>query len=213
VGLDFATFLSHNLYESSETFGEWEISMKIGYARTSTVEQIAGLEGQERELRAAGADKLFSERVSSVAKRDQLEAALEFCREGDVLVITKLDRLARSMADLVGITGRLKVKGVELQVLAMNLDTSTPTGKLMLNLMGSFAEFEREIMLERQREGVAKAKAEGKYRGRVPTAQRKAAEVIQLRGQGVKPESIAVQLGISRASVFRLLKGQSTRAN
>jgi DNA invertase Pin-like site-specific DNA recombinase len=112
------------------------------------------------------------------------------------------------MTDLVAITSKLKARGVEVQVLAMNLDTSTPTGKLMLNLMGSFAEFEREIMLERQREGVARAKAEGKYRGRVPTAQRKAAEVIQLRGHGVKPEEIATKLGISRASVFRVLKGQ-----
>jgi DNA invertase Pin-like site-specific DNA recombinase len=110
------------------------------------------------------------------------------------------------MTDLVAITSKLKAKGVELQIMAMNLDTSTPTGKLMLNLMGSFAEFERDIMLERQREGVAKAKAEGKYKGRVPTAQRKAAEVVQLRGQGVKPEAIAAQLGISRASVFRVLK-------
>ena len=92
------------------------------------------------------------------------------------------------MTDLVAITSKLKAKGVELQVLAMALDTSTPTGKLMLNLMGSFAEFERENMLERQREGVAKAKAEGKYRDRVPTAQRKAGEVVQLRGQGVKPD-------------------------
>ena len=119
--------------------------MKIGYARTSTVEQIAGLEAQECELRETGVEKVFSERVSSVAKREQLEAALDFCRNGDVLVVTKLDRLARSMTDLVAITSKLKAKGVELQVLAMNLDTSTPTGKLMLNLMGSFAEFEREI--------------------------------------------------------------------
>jgi DNA invertase Pin-like site-specific DNA recombinase len=187
--------------------------MKIGYARTSTVEQIAGLKPQERELREAGVEKVFSERVSSVAKREQLEAALEFCRKGDVLVVEKLDRLARSMTDLVGITARLKAKGVELQVLAMNLDTSTPTGKLMLNLMGSFAEFEREIMLERQREGVAKAKSEGKYKGRVPTAQRKAAEVVQLRGQGVKPAAIAEKLGISRASVFRVLKDRCDTVN
>jgi DNA invertase Pin-like site-specific DNA recombinase len=88
----------------------------------------------------------------------------------------------------------------------MNLDTTAPTGKLMLNLMGSFADFEREIILERQREGVARAKAEGKYRGRVPTAQRKAAEVLKLRGQGVSPQEIAAKLGISRASVFRVLK-------
>jgi DNA invertase Pin-like site-specific DNA recombinase len=98
----------------------------------------------------------------------------------------------------------------------MQLDTLTPTGKLMLNLMGSFAEFEREIMLERQREGVAKAKADGKYKGRVPTARRQSAEVIKLRGQGLRPEGIATQLGISRASVFRVLKdgrGASNRPN
>jgi DNA invertase Pin-like site-specific DNA recombinase len=116
------------------------------------------------------------------------------------------------MTDLVAITSNLKAKGVELQVLAMNLDTSTPTGKLMLNLMGSFAEFEREIMLERQRDGVAKAKAEGKYRGRVPTARRKATEVVQLRIHGVKPEEIAERLGISRASVFRVLKAHRRAA-
>lgn len=180
--------------------------MKIGYARTSTVEQIAGLEGQERDLKAAGADKVFSERVSSVAKRDQLEAALEFCREGDTLIVTKLDRLARSMAHLVTITQQLEKKGVTLNVLAMNLDTSTPTGKLMLNLLGSIAQFERELMLERQLEGIAKAKAEGKYKGRVPTAQRKAADVIKLKAEGLKAEEIADRLKISRASVFRVLK-------
>jgi DNA invertase Pin-like site-specific DNA recombinase len=149
---------------------------------------------------------VFSERVSSTTKRQQLEAALEFCRNGDVLIVTKLDRLARSMADLVSITSKLKAKGVGLRILAMQLDTATPTGKLMLNLMGSVAEFEREIMLERQREGVAKAKAAGKYKGRVPTARRQSAEVIKLRHQGIKPEQIATQLGISRASVFRVLK-------
>ena len=180
--------------------------MKVGYARTSTADQLAGLDAQVRDLKAAGTEKVFSERVSSVAKRQQLEDALEFCRDGDLLVITKLDRLARSMADLVSLTSKIKAKGVELQILAMQLDTSTPTGKLMLNLMGSFAEFEREIMLERQREGVAKAKAAGKYKGRVPTARRQSAEVIRQRAQGAKPEQIASQLGISRASVFRILK-------
>ncbi len=132
--------------------------MRVGYARTSTVEQIAGLEAQEKELKASGVEKLFSERISSVAKREKLEAALDFCREGDVLVVTKLDRLARSMADLVAITTKLTTKGVDLQVLGMGLDTSTATGKLMLNIMGSVAEFERSIMLERQKEGIARAK-------------------------------------------------------
>jgi DNA invertase Pin-like site-specific DNA recombinase len=182
------------------------MSMMVGYARTSTVDQLAGLDAQLRDLKAARVEKVFSERVSSTTKRQQLEAALEFCRNGDVLIVTKLDRLARSMADLVSITSKLKAKGVGLRILAMQLDTATPTGKLMLNLMGSFAEFEREIMLERQREGVANAKAAGKYKGRVPTARRQSVEVIKLRHQGIKPEQIATQLGISRASVFRVLK-------
>jgi DNA invertase Pin-like site-specific DNA recombinase len=194
------------------SFHRSPVPRPAGDARTSTVEQIAGLESQERELQAAGAEKVFSERVSSVAKREQLETALDFCRNGDVLVVTKLDRLARSMTDLVAITSKLKAKGVELQVLAMNLDPSTLTGKLMLNLMGSFAEFEREIMLERQREGVAKAKAAGKYKGRVPTARRQSAEVVKLRSGGMKPEQIATQLGISRASVFRVLQGNRSAA-
>lgn len=180
--------------------------MRIGYARTSTVEQIAGLEGQERDLRAAGVQKIFAERVSSVATRGQLEAALDFCREGDVLTVTKLDRLARSIDDLVAVTQRLKTKGVTLHILGMNLDTSTPTGKLMLNLLGSIAQFERELMLERQREGIARAKAEGKYKGRVPTAKRQAAEVAKLKAEGLKAEEIASKLKISRASVFRVLR-------
>lgn len=185
--------------------------VKIGYARTSTVEQVAGLEAQERALETAGVEKLFSERVSSVAKRDQLEAALDYVREGDNLIVTKLDRLARSVVDLVGITERMRDKGATLVILDMNLDTSTPTGKLMLNLLGSIAQFERELMLERQREGIAKAKVEGRYKGRVPTARRKAAEVAKLKADGLKAEEIAERLGISRASVFRVLSASSNK--
>lgn len=180
--------------------------MKIGYARTSTVEQIAGLEAQERDLKAAGAEKVFSERVSSMGKRDQLQAATDFCREGDTMIVTKPDRLARSIENLVEITARLKAKGVTLHVLSMGLDTSTPNGKLMLTLLGGIAEFERELMLERQREGIAKAKAEGKYKGRAPTARRQADEIRKLKAEGIKAEDIAQRLGISRASVFRAVK-------
>lgn len=119
--------------------------------------------------------------------------------------LAKLDRLARSVADLVTITETLERKGVGLRILAMNLDTSTPTGKLMLNLLGSIAQFERELMLERQREGIAKAKAEGKYQGRQPTARRKAGDVLKLRAEGRSANDIVTTLGISRASVFRIL--------
>lgn len=182
-------------------------SVLIGYARTSTTDQKAGLEAQLRDLQAAGCTKLFKEEVSSVAdSRPELEKALEFVREGDIMVVTKLDRLARSVADLVRITGHLKEKGVELRILAMNLDTSTPTGKLMLNLLGSIGEFERELMLERQREGIAKAKAEGKYKGRAPTARSKTGDVLKLKEEGKTVAQIVAALGVSRASVFRILK-------
>ena len=110
------------------------------------------------------------------------------------------------------ITGTIARKGASLHILQMDLDTGTPTGKLMVNLLGSIAQFERELMLERQREGIARAKAEGKYQGRVPTARRQANKVIELRGQGIKPEEIGQRLGISRASVFRIIKDARDKA-
>lgn len=181
-------------------------SALVGYARTSTTDQKAGLEAQLRDLEQAGCSKVFREEISSVAtNRPQLAAVLEWVREGDTLVVTKLDRLARSVADLVSITAALKAKGAGLRILVMNLDTATPTGKLMLNLLGSIAEFERELMLERQREGIAKAKAEGKYEGRQPTARAKAKDVISMRAEGKSVSDMVAALGISRASIFRIL--------
>jgi DNA invertase Pin-like site-specific DNA recombinase len=103
----------------------------------------------------------------------------------DVFVVTRLDRLARSVADLVRIVDHLRQKSVALRVMALGIDTGTPTGKLMANLLGSIAEFERDIMLERQREGIAKAKSEGKFKGRKPTARAKSVEIIALAKQGV----------------------------
>jgi DNA invertase Pin-like site-specific DNA recombinase len=179
--------------------------MLIGYARTSTLDQKAGLEAQVAELKAAGVEELFVEQVSSVQKREELEKALKFVRKGDTLVVTKLDRLARSIPDLVRIIGMLEEKQATLRIMAMNLDTSTPTGRLLLNLVGSVAQFEREIMLERQREGVARAKAEGKYRGRAPTARAKSAEVIAKFRTNQRPSDIAKSVGIGRASVYRIL--------
>ncbi len=182
----------------------------VGYARTSTTDQKAGLEAQLRDLSTAGASRIFQEELSSVAtKRPELERALDYVREGDTLIVTKLDRLARSVADLVAITETLRTKRVTLRILSMNLDTSTPTGKLMLNLLGSIAEFERELMLERQREGIAKAKAEGKYKGRAPTARAKAEDVLRLKAGGMTADAIATKLGIGRASVFRILHRHS----
>ena len=180
--------------------------MIVGYARTSTVEQTAGFEAQLRDLAAAGCDKVFREQVSSVAARAELERALDFVREGDALVVTKLDRLARSIRDLCGIVDILKSKGAALRILGMGLDTATANGRLMLNVLGSVAQFEREVMLERQREGIAKAKGEGKYKGRAPTARAKAGEVRKLAAEGMTREAIATELGIGVASVYRALR-------
>jgi len=181
--------------------------MKIGYARTSTIEQEAGLAAQLRDLEAAGCERVYQEQVSSVAPRAQLDAALAYVREGDTLVVTKLDRLARSTSHLLAIAEQLAQGGVNLVILDLALDTATPTGKVMLTVLGAIAQFEREMMLERQREGIAKAKAEGKYRGRKPTARAKRAEIEELNGQGIGPSEIARRLGIHRASVYRVLVG------
>ena len=179
--------------------------VKIGYARTSTTEQVAGLDAQIRDLEAYGCTEIFQEQVSSVQRRDELERVLRFVRRGDVLVVTKLDRLARSIPDLVKIIERLEGREATLCILDMNLDTGSPTGRLLLNLVGSIAQFEREIMLQRQREGIAVARANGKYRGRQPTARAKSEQVIELHKGGLGASAIAAQLGISRASTYRII--------
>jgi len=182
----------------------------IGYGRTSTADQVAGLDAQERDLKAAGCTKLFLERLSATTtKRPQLEAALDYAREDDTVFVTKPDRLARSTANLLNMVARLEAKGVGLVVLSMGgqqVDTRTATGALMLTMLAAVATFERDLMLERQREGIAKAKAEGKYKGRPPSAMRQAKEVARLRGAGVTPTKIARELGMSRMSVYRALR-------
>jgi DNA invertase Pin-like site-specific DNA recombinase len=187
--------------------------MLIGYARTSSSEQKAGLEAQLSELAKIGVERVFSEQVSAVAERKVLEEALDFCRDGDTFIVTKLDRLARSVIHLGQIVDRLQRKKVSLRILNLNLDTATPTGKLMINLLGSIAAFEREIMLERQRDGIAAAKREGKYKGRVPTARRKASEVMRLVGEGHQMSDIARQLNISRASAYRIRSAIEQHSN
>ena len=182
--------------------------MIIGYGRTSTVEQTAGLDAQVRDLKAAGVEKLFQEQTSSIGPRGVLDAAMDFARDGDVLIVTKLDRLARSVADLASIIRRLDEKGVSLRILTMGggtVDTATPTGRLTVNMLGAVAQFEREIMLERQREGIAKAKGLGRYKGRAPTAMAKAETVRALNAKGCRPSAIAKEVGIGRASVYRIL--------
>jgi DNA invertase Pin-like site-specific DNA recombinase len=186
--------------------------MLIGYARTSTFDQVAGFDAQLRDLGATGCTKIFQEQVSSVAHREQLEAALDFVREGDTLVVTRLDRLCRSTADLLKIIDRLQAKGVALRILdfgGSEVDTQSPTGKLVLTVLSAMAQFELELLRLRMREGVERAKAAGKYKGRAPTARRKLTQIRELSLQGMKPVEIARQLSISRASVYRLLAEQT----
>jgi DNA invertase Pin-like site-specific DNA recombinase len=137
---------------------------------------------------------------------------LKYLRKNDEVVVTKLDRLARSIRDLIDIVDQIEAKGASLRILAMNLDTKTPTGKLMLNVLGSVAEFERTNMLERQREGIAKAKTDGKYKGRAPTARRKRDQVQVILGEGLGVCEVASKLGISRSSVWRITKGEMPAA-
>ena len=184
--------------------------MLIGYARTSTTDQTAGLAAQERDLLAAGADKVFTEQVSSVATRKALRECLEYVRSGDALVVTKPDRLARNTSELLTIEADLAKRGIGLVVLSMGgerLDTRNPTSKLMLTILGGVATWEREIMLERQREGIAKAKGEGRYRGRAPTVRRQADQIRAAIAAGEKPSHIAKRLGVARSSVYRMLDG------
>ena len=184
--------------------------MLIGYARTSTEDQEAGLEAQIRDLKAAGVEEenIYFEKLSSVdAERPKLKEAIKFMRKGDTLVVAKLDRLARSVSNYAEIEKDLAKKGVALRVLNLGVDTSTPTGRLIHNTLIGIAQFEREMMLERQREGVAKAKREGKYMGRKPTAREKASEVKALAAEGLGAVEIASRLGIGRVSVWRILSG------
>jgi DNA invertase Pin-like site-specific DNA recombinase len=179
--------------------------MIIGYARTSTLEQTAGFEAQIRELKAAGCEKVYQEQVSSVATRAELDAALDYVREGDTFMVTKLDRLARSIGHLCEIVAMLKRKGVELCIRDLGLDTSRPTGELMVGMLGCIAQFERSIMLERQKVGIEAARVAGRYKGRAPTARAKSAEIVALKAAGKGCAEIARELRIGRASVYRVL--------
>ena len=189
--------------------------MRVGYRRTSTGDQVAGYEAQERDLKEAKCERIFGEQLSSVdADRPQLEAVLDFIRKDDVLVVTKLDRLARSVVDALTIEKRIRAKGATLEIMDLKIDTSTHIGRFMFTVLASVAELERNMMLGRQREGLAKARADGKYLGRKPTAQLQAGEIRRLNAEGLGAAEIAGQLGLHRASIYRVLgkDGDAERA-
>lgn len=187
-----------------------------GYARTSSLEQLAGFEDQIARLNAAGCDKVFAEQVSAtnMTGRKEWASMMKGLKAGDIVTITKIDRAARSIADMVGITKALNDIGASIRILDMNIDTTTPTGALMLNIFSSVAQFEKDMMLERQRVGIAAAKerdkgkplAERTYKGAKPTARAKADSVKALLATGMTKEQVAKDLNIGIASVYRILK-------
>jgi len=175
----------------------------IGYARVSSTDQDLAI--QEEALRAAGCTIIRSEKRSGTKMegRDQLQTILDFIHTGDVLTVTKLDRLARSVGDLMRIVDLLAEKGASLRVLNAHIDTSTASGKAFLGMLAIFAEFETNLRRERQLEGIAKAKADGRYKGRPASID--ADQVRQLKGDGKGATEIARAMGVGRASVYRLL--------
>jgi DNA invertase Pin-like site-specific DNA recombinase len=175
----------------------------IGYARVSTTDQ--NLELQENALRAAGCEFIRSEKRSgtTTAGRDELRTVLEFLRKGDVLMVTRIDRLARSIGDLQDIVRAVKARGAALKATEQPIDTGTAAGKCFLDMLGVFAEFETNLRRERQLEGIADAKARGVYKGRKASID--PAKVKQLKTDGMGPSAIAKALKIGRASVYRAL--------
>lgn len=177
----------------------------IGYARVSTEGQE--LTAQLEQLNGAGVDKIFKEKASGVKQdRPQLAAMLDHLREGDTVIVCKLDRIARSTKHLLEIVETLEARKVSFKVLNINLDTSTPTGKLMLSMLASIAQFEREMMLERQREGIRLAKDAGRYQGRKATARALSDKVLDMLAQGKTKQAVADELEIGIASVYRIAK-------
>ncbi|WP_066587819.1 recombinase family protein [Sphingomonas pruni] len=179
------------------------MAMVIGYARVSSDDQDCSV--QEAALAAAGCTIIRSEKKSgtTTAGRDELETVLSFVREGDTLMVTRIDRLARSVGDLERIVAVLKSKGAFLRATEQPIDTSTPAGVAFLQMLGVFAQFETAIRRERQMEGIVRAKAAGVYKGRKPSVP--VDEVRRLHGEGVRPTDIAKQLKIGRGSVYRAL--------
>jgi DNA invertase Pin-like site-specific DNA recombinase len=180
--------------------------MICGYARVSSAGQDTTV--QREALAAAGCDVIHEERASGTSRngREQLRLLLGRLRRGDTLVVTRLDRLARSLADLIDITRQLEERGAALKVLQQPVDTSTPAGRMFFAVLGAIAQFETELRAERQAEGIRKAKARGAYRGRKSSID--ASTVRQLHASGAAPAAIAEQLAVSTRSVYRAIARQ-----
>jgi DNA invertase Pin-like site-specific DNA recombinase len=180
-------------------------STKIGYCRVSTTEQ--NMTAQMELLHKAGCQEVFEEKISgSHIDRPELRKMLDYIRKGDTVIVTKLDRLARSTKDLLSIAEEIKKKGADFEVLNIHLDTKSPTGQLMLTLLAAIAEFEREIMLERQREGIDIAKKEGRYKGRKPIEETKLQQVQTLIDGGMSVSNAVSEVGIARRTYYKAIE-------
>ena len=183
--------------------------MVYGYARVSTLEQH--LDSQLEALAGAGCQRIMQEKASGAkSDRPELQRLMGYVCKGDSIVITKLDRLARSTQHLLTLVERLTEKGVALRILNFGIDTGTITGKMMLTILGAVAEFERNLMLERQRDGIIKGQAAGHYKGRDPRAQRQSARILELLAGGATVDQAAEVCGISVASVYRIKRAART---
>ena len=180
---------------------------RVGYARTSTSDQLAGLQAQLRDLSNADCHIIFKEQISAISdERIEFRKAINALGAGDTLVVTTMSRLVRRVKDLGDVRDMIEARGASLEILDLKLDTSTAIGKMTLQIIAAVSEMERELMLERQKHGIAKAKADGKYKGRKPTAINKAEEILNLKKKGLTNEQIAQLTGLGIASIYRVLK-------
>lgn len=181
--------------------------MKMGYARVSSTGQNETAQVAILQKHGVGDHELFIDKASGTSRngRPKLAEAIKFARKGDALVVTRLDRLARSVSDLHSIAKELEAKGVDLIATEQNIDTTTPTGRLMFNMLAAIAEFETDLRKERQLEGIAKAKAEGRYRGRPATVDAEAIRAALAAGD--KPQHVARRFNVARSTVYRVSGG------
>jgi DNA invertase Pin-like site-specific DNA recombinase len=181
--------------------------MKIGYIRTSKKDQNPEL--QRRDLEAFGCERIFEEQISSrKEERPQLRAALDYCREGDALVVWKLDRLGRSLGELIHLVNELQDRGVEFVSLRESLDTTTPGGKLVFHVFASVAEFERDLIRERTVAGLEAARARGRKGGRKRAMDEKKVALASkmLKNREIPVSEVCEAVGVSRATLYRYLK-------
>lgn len=179
--------------------------MNIGYSRVSTKDQKESLENQKELLKTHGCEAIYGDIASGVkAKRPELEAALKYARKGDTIVVTRLDRLGRTTLDTLRTVQELDERGIRVEALDVNLDTATPAGRLVLNVIASLAQWERDLLIERTKEGLAHARAQGRTGGRprIPEDKRKA--VLAALSSGMSQKQVAEAFGISRSSIYRI---------